>query len=234
MMVTKLKNRIIYLFFHYLNIKAMRNLLILMFMSLFLKATYGQTVVVANMNMNVFYIGIDNPISVAASGLAPENAELKGSGGGISIVETGAGKYIVKVTTVGESVLQLKDRKTGKVCVEQKFRVLNIPDPIVKVGGRLTTSRISSGEMKAQLGLTATAPNFNLDMKFDIRSYTFAHTSKGETRTYQGKTARFSKEIMEAVAKVRPGDTYTISDIKVKNPATGADCVVNTIVLDIK
>ena len=49
--------------------------------------------------MNVFYIGVDNPITVSAAGIAPGDLVVSGSGGGLTLKPSGAGKYIVRGTS---------------------------------------------------------------------------------------------------------------------------------------
>lgn len=57
------------------------------------------SVTVAADKMNVFYIGVDNPISVAAAGVSSNDIAVSVSGaGGAKIKSAGRGKYIVNAT----------------------------------------------------------------------------------------------------------------------------------------
>ena len=79
--------------------------------------------------MNVFYIGVENPVTIAASGIKPENLFVKISLGSI----TGSkGKYVVTVTSVGETMIEVYGIVNGKEIFLSKyaFRVKRIPDPV--------------------------------------------------------------------------------------------------------
>lgn len=194
----------------------------------------AQNAVVANDKMNVFYAGVENPISVAVAGVASENVIIEGSGAGIEIKPTAvAGKYIVKVSQFGETTLTLKDKKTGKVYAAEKYRCKRIPDPVVTLGGWAETV-FSSGKMKAQLGLIAQATGFDIDMSFDVQSYTFYYKSRTESISLQGKGSRFTGEIAAAISRARPGDSYSFTDIKVRCPGDVVARNANSITIDIK
>src|SRR4029078_9606907 len=50
--------------------------------------------------MNVLYIGVDNPVTVAASGAGDDRVAFSITGGGGSYTKAGGGKYIVRVNSV--------------------------------------------------------------------------------------------------------------------------------------
>ena len=194
---------------------------------------YGQIGVIANDKMNVFYIGVDNPISVAVAGVPSQNIVLEGSGAGISIRPTSEGQYIVNISQAGETTLTLKDSKTAKVYATLRYRCKRIPDPVVRLNGK-EGGNFGAGEMKAQLGLVPQAPNFDMDIKLDVQSYTLYYNSRGETTTFQGKGSRFTPEIATAVSKASPGDTYTFTDIRVRCPGDDTARPINNIAIKIR
>jgi hypothetical protein len=66
----------------------------------------GQTnIAVAPIKMNVFYIGVDNPVSVAASDAADDKVTVSVSGGGGTVTKTEKGHYNVQVATVTDECL---------------------------------------------------------------------------------------------------------------------------------
>jgi hypothetical protein len=194
---------------------------------------YGQIGVIANDKMNVFYVGVDNPISVAVAGVPSQNLVLEGSGGGISIRPSSEGKYIVYVTQAGEAILTVKDSKTAKVYATLRYRCKRIPDPVVRLNGK-QGGNFGAGEMKAQLGLVPEAPNFDMDIKLDVQSYTLYYNSRGETTVLQGKGSRFTAEIANAVSKASPGDTYTFTDIRVRCPGDNTARAIDNIAIKIR
>ena len=91
--------------------------------------------------MNVFYIGVPNPISVSAGGVAPSELSVSGSGGIKLAPKGGAGKYEVTATTPGSVTISVsaKTKDGMKPQGTFKFRVKKIPDPVAKVGGNQVT-----------------------------------------------------------------------------------------------
>lgn len=170
--------------------------------------------VVSADKMNVFYIGLDNPISVSASGVSDANVKASLSSG--SATPNGAGKYVVRVSTPGKTSVIVSAK--GKQLRSQEFRVKNIPDPIAKVGGK-SGGAMSSGEMKAQLGLGAILENFDFDAKFEVISYSVFYLPKREDPVQlPNGGAYFTAPVKGVIGKIKPGDTVYFEDIKVKGP----------------
>lgn len=97
--------------------------------------SYGQmNVSVAPIKMNVLYIGVDNPVSIAVSGAADDKITVSIVGGGGTVSKTGDGLYNARVTSP-------TDACTMNVYVDRKlagssnFRVRNMPMPSATVGG---------------------------------------------------------------------------------------------------
>jgi hypothetical protein len=79
--------------------------------------------------MNVLYIGVDNPVTIAVEGIPSdklivymENGSIRGSNG----------KYIAKVTSTGTATINVATIKNDKKVLlsTQTFRVKRIPDPV--------------------------------------------------------------------------------------------------------
>ncbi len=88
--------------------------------------------------------------------------------------------------------------------------------------------------MKAQLGLVAEAENFDMDIIFDVQSYTLYYNSRGETTIFQGKGSRFTPDIASAISKAKSGDTYTFADIRVRCPGDDTARPINNIAIKIR
>jgi HSP20 family molecular chaperone IbpA len=86
--------------------------------------------VVSADKMNIFYIGIDNPVSVAVPGVLSEKLKVTISEG--TIIGSN-GKYIVTVSKPGETEIAIYvETKPGVYEKEgiKKFRVQRIPNPL--------------------------------------------------------------------------------------------------------
>jgi hypothetical protein len=79
--------------------------------------------------MNVLYIGIDNPITIAVSGYKSEDLIVTMQNGSITGKE---GKYIAHVTNIEQAVIIIETMENGKKVLlgTQVYRVKRVPDPI--------------------------------------------------------------------------------------------------------
>lgn len=185
--------------------------------SMTLKYTIGTPAGSALMldKMNVFYIGLDNPVTVS-SGTGDDRTKLTYSGGGITMNKVAPGKYVVRVTTVGEANVSIN--ADGKQTAF-KFRVKRVPDPIATLGGTITTQKVPSGTMKAQQGVMAVLQNFDFEAKFEVVSYEFSYVPKGGdvlSGTVNG--AAFNGALNGYKNSCKKGDVFQFENVKVKGP----------------
>src|SRR5690606_11004267 len=82
--------------------------------------------VVSPDKMNVFYIGIPNPVSISAPGIPKEQLRVSISGGSIS---GSAGKYSVNVTNPGNATVTVAAMMGDqtRTLSSTEFRVKRIP-----------------------------------------------------------------------------------------------------------
>jgi gliding motility-associated protein GldM len=172
--------------------------------------------------MNVFYIGVKNPITVSAAGYSIEDISVGIPGA--TITPTGKGKYDVEVTNPGEIEASINARTEAgiKSVGGMKVRVKTIPDPVAKIAGK-TGGPLGSSVFKAQIGVVAALVNFEFDARFVVTSFEFSYLPKrGE---YQGPYAvngavfagnNVVKQYQENAAK--PGDRVFIENIKARGP----------------
>jgi gliding motility-associated protein GldM len=163
--------------------------------------------------MNVFYIGVPNPVQVSAAGVANSKLNVSMSNGTI----TGSGgKYEVRVTTQGTTNVTVS--ANGKNYGAFPFRVKLIPNPIAKVSG-LPGGRINAGVWKAQQGVVADLENFDFDAKFEVLSFNMFYQPKLQDPGIASATGPYFSAAQKAfIAKAKPGDIFYIEEIKVKGP----------------
>ncbi len=171
--------------------------------------------------MNVFYIGVDNPITVTAAGYSLEDVSVSIPGATLSA--TGKGTYNVRVAPGGPQVIKAaimaKTSKGTSQVGGMDIRVKRIPDPIAKVGGK-TGGPFKSNEFKAQLGVAAVLENFDFAVKAEIVSYEMAVKPKrGEYRMLGTMTnAYFAGDAKAYVESAQIGDRVYIDNIRAKMP----------------
>ncbi len=169
--------------------------------------------------MNVFYIGVPNPITVTAAGYSLEDVSLNIPGA--TLTPTGKGKYEVTVMTAGTVNAQIiaKTQKGNAQVGGMTIRVKRIPDPVAKVGGKIGGG-MPANIFRAQLGVAATLENFDFDTKFSIVGYDFSFQKKRQD--YQGpfhmNDAYFQNEAKAYLQKAAPGDRVYLDNIRAKGP----------------
>ena len=173
------------------------------------------TLAIAADKMNVFYIGVENPITVAASGVDNKNLSLTAEGATVKTTENG--HYSILCNQPGRVGLTVTNKKTGK-SKTVNFRVKRIPDPIIRMG-RKTDGLMGSGEFRAQPGLVANLDNFDMDMDCAIQSYTLYYVCKRcDPIELQGSGRRFTGMISRVIRQAKPGDQYVFTGVKVRCP----------------
>lgn len=163
--------------------------------------------------MNVFYIGVPNPVLVSAAGYRQQDLSVSMSAGSISSEGNG---YVVRVQSQGETNVNVSAK--GKQLASVKFRVKMIPDPKAKVGNKEGGS-MNAAEMKVQNGLAAVLENFDFDAKFDVISYNVTYLARRQDPTTAACTGPyFSQAVKGFQSQMKPGDTIYFEEIRVKGP----------------
>lgn len=186
--------------------------------------------------MNVFYIGVPNPITVSAAGYSIEDISVNIPGA--KVTPKGKGQYDVEVTTPGKVTASINARTPGgiKPVGGMEVRVKVIPDPVAEVGGK-TGGTMPANVFRSQLGIVASLKQFDFDARFQVTSFDFSYLPKnGE---YQpGATVngpRFSAN--NAVERyqstnAKPGDRVFIENIRAVGP-DGRSRQLNNIILTL-
>ncbi|MCB9034878.1 MAG: gliding motility protein GldM [Chitinophagales bacterium] len=163
--------------------------------------------------MNVFYIGVDNPITVSAAGIAAGSLQVGMSSGNVS---GSGGKYSVRVSQQGTTNVTVS--ASGKTYGTFPFRVKMIPDPIAKVAGK-PGGQINPAVLKAQNGVLADLENFDFDAKFEVISYNVFYQPKlQDPAVLSNNGPVFNGATQAAINKAKPGDIYYFEEIKVRGP----------------
>jgi gliding motility-associated protein GldM len=165
--------------------------------------------------MNVFYAGLDNPVSVSVPGISPSNVKVSITNGSI---QPGQGGYIVRPGKIGvNSVISVSAQIDGstKEIGSMEFRVKRVPDPVASVAGK-TDGIISKNELLAQQGVLAKIPDFDFQMNFTVTSFVVSTSKQGYIIDKPTKGNRFSPDQMELMKGLNPGGRLYIESIVVK------------------
>ena len=160
--------------------------------------------------MNVFYIGVDNPITIS-SGSGWDKTMVSITGGNISGSNS---NRIVTVSAPGAAQITVTaDGKSSKF----DFRVKMIPDPVFKVGSG--KPRMPSVEFKNQQFCRAELEKFDFDTRFSIVSATVYFSGAGFANVATTSLSGNSLAPLAAYfARCTPGSVVTFDNIKVTGP----------------
>ncbi len=160
--------------------------------------------------MNVFYIGVDNPVTIGSS-TGWDKTTVNMSGGTIS----GSGSQrTVRVASVGNASITVNaDGKSTTF----PFRIKRIPDPVFKIGNG--KARMATVEFKGQQYARADLENFDFDLKFSVVSATVYFSGAGFPSVGQGSISNGSLAGINALmSKAQPGTSIAFENIKVSGP----------------
>ena len=163
--------------------------------------------------MNVFYIGVPNPITIS-SGTGWDKTRVSMAGGTLS-PSGGPGKYTVRVSSVGKASITVNSE--GKASTYE-FRVKRIPDPTFMVGPS-KGGRIQSVMFKNQQYARADLEAFDFDARFSVVSATVYFSGANFPNVQQGSISGGSLAGISAqLAKCIPGTSVTFDNVKVQGP----------------
>jgi len=169
--------------------------------------------------MNVLYVGIANPITVAASGGGDDRIAVAISGGG-RLEKRGPGQYNAFVQ--GGDNCTITVSVDGKVAGASQFRIRRIPTPTGTIGGYASGDNINAGAFKAQAGVGAYIKDFPFDLKYSVTSFTISTDSdEGDIveANVQGNSWSGNGQAMNVIKQVKAGKTVYVDNIR----ATGED-----------
>jgi gliding motility-associated protein GldM len=170
--------------------------------------------------MNVFYIGVDNPVEISVPG-SPEKIIPTISIG--SIRAEGKDWMVSNLVSsaVREAVITVNAVFSGKTksMGSYKFRLKTVPDPVIKIAGK-SEGFVSKGLLQASpYLLPEMPPGFDFDLKFTVTSFIFStSTASGEGSDEKCQGNHLTQSILDKIKNARKGQRIWFDDIYVKGP----------------
>lgn len=171
--------------------------------------------VVSPDKMNVFYMGVPNPVSVSAPGIAKEKLKLSVNGGTI----TGAnGNYIIKVSGGTEATVTVSaeiEKGKSQILGATKFRIKKVPNPIATFATK-ASGQISSSTARSINQLEAELKDFDFDLKFKVIKFNvFITRPRQDPLFYTSNDGSFNASIKQNISGLNPGDMLNFQNIVV-------------------
>lgn len=169
--------------------------------------------------MNVFYIGVDNPITISAAGVAPGDLQPSINGG--SMRATGKpGQYIVTVSSGTKATINVgaKLNNVQKSMGSFEFRIKRVPDPVAYVGNIKGDGLMTKGELLAASGVFARMEGFDFDLSFSVVSFVMSMNVNGVFVEKKGVGPAITAEMKTMLQGAKPGNKVFFEQVTVKGP----------------
>ncbi|MEO5583437.1 MAG: GldM family protein [Saprospiraceae bacterium] len=181
--------------------------------------------------MNVFYVGVDNPITVAAAGVSSNDLKVNVSNG--TARNTGKGQYAIRVSNPGGTATVTLSGG-GLTASSFPFRIKRIPSPVAFVAGQ-QGGAIGNGTFGAQRGIEPRLEGFEFDAKCAIQGFVLKYVARRQDPivvTNPGGT--FGGQAKELISKAKPGDLFIFDNVKAKCPGDNAGRNINSLSFNIR
>ncbi len=167
--------------------------------------------------MNVFYIGVDNPIAVSAAGVSSNELRVSCTGCE-SMNKVNDNNYNVIVNRPGKATINLT--APGGLNVQKEFRIKPIPNPVpvLSVDFDRKSNFLGSGQMAANSGVIAKLENFDFDAKCSIQSYVLVRVERRQDPQQANVNGPSNSEAERLCRMAKPGDFYQFLNIKARCP----------------
>ena len=166
-------------------------------------------------NMNVLFIGVDNPVTISGSGSVDQiKASIRGGGG---VLNGGGAHRTVRVSQETDDCVISVTTPDGKT-TNVPFRVRSIPDPTPMIG-TFKSGNIPAAQFKGQQGVRAIVENFYYKTQFNVTSFRMTGDGAGfEDIMEANNTGAEWNEARNIVNRCRAGSFVTIEDIYAVGP----------------
>lgn len=170
--------------------------------------------------MNVFYVGVPNPVTAAAAGIPPQDVSINPSGGGVRSVSKGSGKYELSFSSPGKcSITVMAKTKEGTKAQGPplKFKVKPLPKPEIKVLGKFAPPEMKKSDLAVVTAIGAGAPGFDFQANFIVQSLEVIGKVKGKLVTGSCTGSSLSGDALNLFRNA-DGNSKIYVDAKIKGP----------------
>lgn len=187
-------------------------------------------------NMNVFYIGVDNPVSISVPGANSKDIVATVSGAGATLTKVKDGEYKVKVTKQEICQINVRAKIAGKEMDmgSMKFRTKRIPDPVAKFGN--LSGGFVERDVLASLNLRVDKGGFEFPVVYKAASFKVQIAVPGGDAKppVQVNGAKFTPDVVAQIKKARRGTKVIIENIRAVGPNGEVGVANPTMVFTIK
>lgn len=179
--------------------------------------TVGKPAAVVSLtNMNILYVGVENPVSISVPGIPAKDISATISSG--TITSVGGGNYKVKLSKLEREVIIAVSAKIDNRVQrmgEFKYKTRKIPSPVLKVGN-LSSKKVTKDELSNAGKIRATFPE---DFVFKVPPLTvkgYTISVGANDKPISGNT--INPEAQSIIKQARKGQRVMITDVEVRLP----------------
>jgi len=167
--------------------------------------------------MNVIYLGVDNPVLIAASGVNPDDLTVSIDNGRI---RKDGNDYIINPAHSGTATVSIYGN--GQKLGSREFRVkeLVFPQAFLVSGEKLISSgTLSMAELRSASGIRVEILDFIFDVDFRVISYNISiEDSGGNKVTQNSENEVFTDKEADLIRSLEPGQHLMIEGIRSIGP----------------
>jgi hypothetical protein len=142
---------------------------------------------ISNEKMNVFYLGVSNPITIVSE---MDYDSIKIDNG---LIEWDTlNKFYVTLSKQSDATISLL--KNNKIIYNKLFRVLNLPMPELKIAGKFSPEVIKKNELMTISGIVVEILGFDLHVDHKIDSWQISTVVNGNLKSVSGVGKEYSTE----------------------------------------
>jgi gliding motility-associated protein GldM len=177
-------------------------------------------VTISPTKMNVFYIGVDNPVAISVPG-SPERIIPTVSVGSIKPATEGKGYIVYNLPKgVKEAVVNVSAVFDGKPknMGAFTFRLKRVPDPIAKVGGKSEGFIARSLIMATPYLIPEMPVGFDFNLTYVVTSFNFGTFISGDIFSKKVTGNQLPKDIVDMIKQGKKNQRIWFEDITVRGP----------------
>lgn len=171
-------------------------------------------------NMNVLYIGVENPLSISVAGIPKENIfpsiscgilkQDPNSGNWLAVIPAG-----FKEATVSVGV---KNETGFKPMGEVLFRVKKLPDPLPSISGRKDGFATRENLIGAKKIIPMMPADFEFDYEFKVLSFRMTMQRGFNSYNYDASDENLTEDMIQQIRKSNRGQVLLFEEIVVEGP----------------
>jgi hypothetical protein len=170
--------------------------------------------------MNVFYIGVDNPVSISVPGVADANLLASISAGDLNRATDGDGWIVRMPTGATEATISVSarfDDNEIRPMGDAFFRVKKVPLPIAKIANQVDGD-IERNTLIAAGAIIPVMEDFEFELYFRVTSFRMATVIGGDWISKRANGNRFSDEMVSMIQNARRGQKFFFENIIAVGP----------------